>query len=505
MHWTDIFAKQVIKRNKEEYIIASGITPSGIVHIGNVREILTQYYVYLSIKDLNKKARFLYIWDDFDRFRKVPVGIQKEFEDFIGMPVSKVPDPWGCHSSYGEHFKSKLVEEISKLRIETEYISATELYKKCVFVENIRIALDNKERIREILNKFRKEPLEEDWLPIIIYCSKCYKDFTKISYLGDYRLKYKCLCGNEEEIDFRKKGIVKLKWRIDWPSRWKYFGVDFESSGKDHKSYGGSWDTGVLISKEIYSYEPPIGPMYEHIYLKGQKEKMSSSKGNVATITDLLEIFEPSIVRFLYTQRINKAIFIPFDSDVYNIYNEFDRCERIYFGLEKGKEEDKRKYELSRIEIYKNCPRRVSFSELVLLVQIYLKEIFEERLLELMEKRNIKLSDLDLELAKERAEKARCWVEKYAPGEVKIKLSRERIKLTEEEKEVINELANLLKKELSTNDLQKQIFEITKKYGKEIFELAYKILIGKTYGPRLAYLIDAIGREKVVERFNKIK
>jgi lysyl-tRNA synthetase class 1 len=505
MHWADNFALQVIKRNKEEYIIESGITPSGIVHIGNVREILTQYFVYLAIKNQGKKARFLYIWDDFDRFRKVPRGIDKSFENFIGMPVSKVPDPWNCHSSYAEHFKSKLTEEMKELKIETSYISATELYQRCVFSENIKIALEKKDKIIEILNKFRKEPLPENWLPIKIYCEKCWKDFNEIEYLGNYELKYKCTCGFENKIDFRKKGIVKLKWRIDWPSRWSYFKVDFESSGKEHKTYGGSWDTGVLISKEIYGYEPPIGPMYEHIYLKGQKEKMSSSLGNVITISDLLKIFEPSIIRYLYTQRLNKAIFIPFDLDIYNIYNEFDKCERIYFGLEEGKEEDKRKYELSRVERYEKCPNRISFSELVLLVQILPKEKFIDKIKELMEKRNIKLSTLDIELAEERAEKARYWVKNYAPDSVKIKLEEEiKIELTEKQKEGIKELVKILKKDISTEELQKQIFEIAKKYGTDIFQISYSILIGKNHGPKLAYLIDAIGRDKVIERFSKI-
>ncbi len=503
MHWADNFAEEVIKRNKEEFIVESGITPSGIVHVGNAREIFTQYFVYESLKKLGKKARFLYIWDDFDRFRKVPKGVDKKFEAYIGMPVSKVPDPWGCHESYADHFKSKLVEELKKLKVDAEFISATELYEKCTFAENIKIALEKNEKIKEILNKFRKEPLEEDWLPIRVYCEKCLKDTTKLKYLGNYELKYTCDCGHENKIDFREKGIVKLKWRVDWPSRWQYYGVDFESSGKDHKSYGGSWDTAVLISKEIFNYEPPIGPMYEHIFLKGQKGKMSSSEGNVATLSDLLEIFELAIVRFLYTQRINKAIFVPFDMDVYNIYNEFDKIEKIYYAMEKGTEEDRRRYELVRMENYKKCPQRISFSELTFLVQFLPKENFSEKISEILEQRDVKMSEKDLELAELRAEKVRNWIEKYAPEDVKIKLSTEKIPLSEAEKEIIKEISSVLKKDLSTEDLQHELFRISKKHGKAIFKISYKILIGKPQGPKLAYLIDAIGRKKVIERFKE--
>jgi len=504
MHWADNFAREVIKRDKEEFIVESGITPSGVVHIGNAREIFTQYFVYKSLKKLGKKAHFLYIWDDFDRFRKVPAGVDKKFEIYIGMSVSKVPDPWGCHESYANHFKERLAKELNTLNVDAEFISAAELYEKCTFAENIKTALEKKEVIKRILNKFRKKPLEEDWLPIRVYCEKCLKDTTQVSYLGGYKLKYICDCGYQNNISFSERGVVKLKWRIDWPSRWAYYGVDFESSGKDHKSYGGSWDTGVLISREVFNCEPPIGPMYEHIFLKGQKEKMSSSKGNVATLSNLLEIFEPAIVRFLYTQRINKAIFIPFDTDVYNIYNEFDRIEKVYYGVEKGTEEDRRKYELIRIEKYDKCPQRVSFSELTFLIQFLPKENFRENISEIFERRDIKLSEKDLELAEVRAERARSWVEKYAPDNVKIELSTEKIELSGTEREIIKEISSILKKRLSTEDLQHEFFRMSKKHGNMIFKTSYKVLIGKSHGPKLAYLIDAIGREKAIERFNEV-
>ncbi len=506
MHWADIFSKQVVeKRPKEEYVVESGITPSGVVHIGNVREILTQYFVYQGILKLGKKAKFIYIWDDFDRFRKVPKGISEKFKDYIGMPLSSLPDPWNCHKSYAEHFESKLEEEIKKIGIEVEYISATELYKNGTFVENIKTSLEKTEKIKEILNKFRKEPLPKDWLPINLYCEKCGKDSTKIKYLGDYKLSYKCKCGFENEIDFRKTtDAVNLKWRVDWPSRWKFFGVDFESSGKEHKSAGGSWDTAILISKEVFGYEPPLGPMYEFIHLKGQKEKMSSSKGNIVTISQLLKIFKPSIIRFLYTQRLNKTIFIPFDFDIYKVYNDFDRCEKIYFGKEEGDEELKRKYELSKLEDYKTCPKRISFSELTFLVQFISKEKLREYLKNLLLSRGVKVDKLDLDLALERADRVKYWIENYAPEEIKIKLSTEKIYLTEEQKEIINKLSEIVKKESSTEELQKQIFELAKNYGKGVFEISYRVLIGKNHGPRLAILIDAIGRDKVLERFRNL-
>ena len=73
-HWADLTAERVIreKGNKKQYVCAAGITPSGIVHIGNFREIITVDLVKRALEKRGKKVRFIYSWDDYDVFRKVP-------------------------------------------------------------------------------------------------------------------------------------------------------------------------------------------------------------------------------------------------------------------------------------------------------------------------------------------------------------------------------------------------------------------------------------------------
>src|SRR5690606_26280428 len=119
---------------------------------------------------------------------------------------------------------------------------------------SIRKALENKDRIRKILDQFRSEPLGDAWLPTSIYCEQCDRDTMEYErYDGEWAYSYKCSsCGHAATTDIRTTRNLKLSWRTDWPMRWAFEQVDFEPGGKDHSSDGGSHDTAVQIAKEIF-------------------------------------------------------------------------------------------------------------------------------------------------------------------------------------------------------------------------------------------------------------
>ena len=218
--WADQIADRIIKerRGKKVYVCASGITPSGKIHIGNFREVITTDLVVRALKDKGKKVRFIYSWDDFDRFRKVPINVNKNFEKYLGMPVSDVPSPFG-KGSYAEYFEKQFEISLKKVGIEPEFIRQAIMNKKCKYAKLVKKALENVEIIKKILNEYRKEPLAKEWLPITVYCEKCKKDFTEILNVDGYEIEYSCTCGHKDKFDFRKKGLVGMKWRIDWPAR----------------------------------------------------------------------------------------------------------------------------------------------------------------------------------------------------------------------------------------------------------------------------------------------
>lgn len=62
MHWSDKIAQEIIRRrpDKEEYVCAAGISPSGSIHIGNFRDIATSLFVVKALRRQGKKAKLLF-------------------------------------------------------------------------------------------------------------------------------------------------------------------------------------------------------------------------------------------------------------------------------------------------------------------------------------------------------------------------------------------------------------------------------------------------------------
>src|SRR3989344_3528119 len=346
IHWADLAAENLIKiEDKNDYVCAAGITPSGTVHIGNFREVITVDLVVKALKDKGKKVRFIYSWDDYDVFRKVPKNMpnQELLNEFLRKPIVDTPDTFDCHNSYAKHNEKEFEKMLSYVGIKTEFIYQSKKYRNCDYAENIKIAMQNKDNIVAILNKYRKELLGRDWYPASIFCEKCGKDDVKIiNYDNNYKVAYECqLCKFNDTFDIRKKGIIKLVWRCDWPMRWNYEKVDFEPGGKDHSTVGGSFDTGKEIVK-IFKWKAPYYIMYDFISIKGKGGKISSSSGEVITLNE-----------------------------------EFNQNERLYLNKKntnKSEElikKEKRMYELSLINLPKEQPLQPSIRTLVNLIQVH--------------------------------------------------------------------------------------------------------------------------------------
>ncbi len=491
--WADAIADRIIreKGDKEEYVCASGITPSGQVHIGNFREVITTDIVVRALQDKGKKVKFIYSWDDFDRFRKVPKGIGAEYEKYLGMSLSNIPSPHDGSMSYAKYNEKKFENSLEKVCIKPEFIYQSGMNKKCDYADLIKVALEKKDEIKKILDKFRKKPLVKGWWPVMIYCDKCKKDSTTITEVDGYNISYKCECGYGETFDIRKKGIVSARWRIDWPLRWKYEGVDFEPGGIDHSVYGGSWTTAKEISKQVFDFEPPIYQFYEWINIKGG-EVFSSSVGNALTLEEVEEVYEPAVLRYLFTGTKPKSVFqISFDNDVISIYEKFDALETKYFDG-KCNPHEKRMYEMSVVNVPKKKPERGGFKHLITMVQIG---------------KTKELNNCD----KIRAERVAVWLDKYAGEDMKFEVQKKIDgKFSKTEKSALVALKNILKEKKYSEDkeLFNKFYEICERVGLsnvEFFDVVYRVIIKKNKGPRLASLIRFIGQKKIIKLLDSLK
>ena len=490
--WADAVADNIIKvkGNKDEYVCASGITPSGQVHIGNFREVITTDMVVKALENKGKKVRFIYSWDDFDRFRKVPKGVSSEYEKYLGMPISDIPSPYDDSMSYAEYNEKFFEDSLKDVFVNPTFIYQNKMNKKSAYADLIKVALDNRDKIVEILDKYREKPLEDDWMPIMIYCEKCKKDLTKITKVDGYDVSYSCECGSEEMIDIRKKGVVSVRWRVDWPMRWKYEGVDFEPGGIDHSVHGGSFTTAKEISREVFDFEPPVYQFYEWIGIKGGAA-FSSSTGNVLSLAEVGEVYEPAVLRYLFVGTKPKSAFdISFDNDVISIYEKFDALEEKYFGG-KCNPKEKRMYEMSVVKVPKKTPERTGFRGLITSVQIGKTD---------------GLNKYD----KVRAEMVANWLEKYAGDDMKFEV-REKVegKFTKDEKLALGELKKVLgEKEFGEKELFDKFYGICEKLdikNTDFFDVCYRAIIGKSKGPRLASLIKSIGQKRVAKILGTLK
>ena len=163
-HWADQMADKIIKEkgDLDLYTCASGITPSGTVHIGNFREIITVDLVVRALRDRGKNVknvRFIYSWDDYDVFRKVPANMPDPeiLTKYLRYPITMVPDTTGRNENYARHHEVDIEKELPRVGINPEFLYQASRYRANRYAEGMKKALQNRELIKECLNEYRDE------------------------------------------------------------------------------------------------------------------------------------------------------------------------------------------------------------------------------------------------------------------------------------------------------------------------------------------------------------
>lgn len=519
-HWADQMADKIIreKGDLDLYTCASGITPSGTVHLGNFREIITVDLVVRALRDRGKNVRFIYSWDDYDVFRKVPANMPdpETLNKFLRFPITEVPDTTGRDENYARHHEVDIENQLPRVGIFPEFLYQASRYRANHYVEGIKKAMQNRLLIKKCLNEYRDENhkmSESDvYWPASIFCGKCSKDTTEITdYDGEFGISYKCECGNIEKADIRTFKGAKLGWRVDWPMRWNEEKVVFEPGGKDHISPGGSYDTAKLVSKEVYGWDSPVTMRYDFVNLKGVPGKMSSSKGKVIALSDALNVYQPEILRYLFAStRPNTEFDISFDMDVLKVYEDYDKTERIVFGIDKAKNEEqfnkeKRIYMLCQIDgkIPQIMPYQITIRLLSTLLQIYSGDI------DAVIKSLGNVKPEQEERLRRRAECAWFWILHSAPDCApdfcfSLRNDDSKADLTEEllvaVKRIRDEVVPKLGDFETDKECQQALYDIASDLNidaKALFTALYDVLIAKEQGPRLGSFLRIIGKQKL--------
>ena len=432
-----------------------------------------------------------------------------------------MPDPEGKYESYARRFQVEFEEAMKELNIELDYRYQTKEYTSGRYDSEIFYCLQHRDEIAQTLlgfmsnkGKAEKNIDEQDYrakyYPISLYSRFTGKDNTEIlEYDGKTSVTYKCKdTGKTETVDLSKNHIAKLAWKIDWPMRWKAEGVTFEPAGHDHASPGGSYDTSSVISEKIFNRQGPVFVGYEFIGIQGGGSKMSGSKGNAVSPADLLQVYEPELLKWLYFRKNPHQKFqLAFDSEINRQYEEFDRECKAY-AEEKLSIISKAALDLSFDDIKKMSAKPIPFRHAVAFGQIVQWQ--PDKVMELLKGVNM---DYDEKSVKIRLQKAKNWLENYNPQEI-IKL-RDSVNqeylatMSDQSKDYVRQLHQKLSRAIeSINELELLVYAIPKDTSltdkensprqRAFFKDVYNLLITADTGPRLATFLWAIDREKIL-------
>ncbi|MFJ8593271.1 lysine--tRNA ligase [Streptomyces sp. NPDC093598] len=563
--WVSRFADEVIEESERRapgkpVVVASGLSPSGPIHLGNLREVMTPHLVADEIRRRGHQVRHLISWDDYDRYRKVPAGIagvDDGWAEHIGKPLTSVPAPKGSsYANWAEHFKAAMIESLAELGVEFDGISQTEQYTSGVYREQILHAIKHRGDIDAILDQYRtkkapakkqqgQKPVDEaeleaaegsgaaaeddgssgtvGYFPYKPYCGNCEKDLTTVTSYDDdsTELTYACTaCGFSETVRLSEFNRGKLVWKVDWPMRWAYEGVVFEPSGVDHSSPGSSFQVGGQIVG-IFGGKQPIGPMYAFVGISGMA-KMSSSKGGVPTPADALKIMEPQLLRWLYARRRpNQSFKVAFDQEIQRLYDEWDRLDaKVADGsaLPADVAAHSRAVRTAAGELPRTA-RPLPYRTLASVADITAGH--EDQALRILSELDPEQPLGSLEEARPRYDKAEAWINTHVPADqrtiVRDEPDAELLKsLDEQGRESLRLLLDGLAGHWSLDGLTHLVYGVPKVQAgfsadatpkelppeiktaqRSFFALLYHLLVGRDTGPRLPTLLLAVGQDRV--------
>ncbi|MFQ5876626.1 MAG: lysine--tRNA ligase [Acidobacteriota bacterium] len=497
-HWADEIAEAILK-SPGPYEISTGISPSGEIHIGNLREVITADVVYRALGERGAEAALDYVADNFDPLRKVyPFLDPSVYEKEIGRPLSEIPCPCGDHASYADHFLDPFLRSLERMRIDVKVYYADRMYKSGMMVPQIVRALEQRDAIARILHESTGRRFEADWSPFNPICGSCGRmTGTRVTGFSEREetVDYACACGASGTVSMRGGG--KLTWRVDWPARWARIPVTIEPFGKDHATRGGSYDSGARICREVFGARPPFPITYEWVSFRGLGD-MSKSKGNVLSVHRMLEVVPPEVLRYLIVKtRPMRSINFDPGLPLLSLIDEFDDSA--------SKLRDARALALSGADQF--TPVGVPFRHLVSVVQMANFDL--DQTIVILRRNGYPVEDP--ESLRERAGYAIRWLNRFAPPSLKFSvqphLPEQARGLDPGQKRFLGQLAAALRPGMTGEEIHSLIYEVSRQVGlpgaTAGFEAIYRAFLGSRQGPRAGWFLAFLDRDLVVARLRE--
>ncbi|HEX8579221.1 MAG TPA: lysine--tRNA ligase [Allosphingosinicella sp.] len=311
--WPYEEARKLLKRYPDgpptgEIVFETGYGPSGLPHLGTFQEVARTLMVRRALAEMaDWPSRLVAFSDDMDGMRKVPPAAPEQamMLSHLDQPLSVVPDPYGCHSSYAAHNNHLLREFLDRFGFDYEFLSSTGCYASGRFDETLRQVLRNYGAIMDIMLPTLREERRRTYSPVLPVSRVSGKVLQVPIEVADPEaglVRYREPETGEMVEQSILSGGAKLQWKVDWAARWVALAVDYEMAGKDHID-------GMIQSGKIaraLGGRPPEGFNYE-LFLDENGEKISKTKGNGVTIDEWLSYAPPESLAFYIYREPKKA------------------------------------------------------------------------------------------------------------------------------------------------------------------------------------------------------
>ena len=308
--WPFEEARKLLKRHGRGFpeagvLFETGYGPSGLPHIGTFGEVVRTTMVRRAFELLapGVPTRLIAFSDDMDGMRKVPPNLpnQQLLQGALDLPLTRVPDPFGTHESFGAHNNAQLRSFLDQFGFDYEFLSATDCYQSGRFDDMLLRVLHNFDAVMAaVLPTLRAErqATYAPFLPVSPITGKVLQVPIVARDVGAGTISYvEPETGAEMSVPVTG-GQCKLQWKVDWAMRWAALGVDYEMAGKD------LIDSVKLSSKivRILGARPPEGFNYE-LFLDETGSKISKTRGNGVTVEEWLRYAPPeSLAFYMYPQ-----------------------------------------------------------------------------------------------------------------------------------------------------------------------------------------------------------